>query len=75
MKRLLFFVAFMTLATTALFKLLVTEPASQSTDAEAPTAPEANVINLTGVTVVQRNDERVRWELRHSYSNRSVMTM
>ena len=62
MKRLLFFIGFMTLGTFALFELLVTSPRGPETEPErAPQA--ANVLNLKDVNVQQRQDAGVQWQV------------
>lgn len=62
MKRLLFFVAFMTLGTLALIQLLVTEPLQTQGPVTQESLPE-NVLNMEGVQVHQLDGARVRWEL------------
>jgi LPS export ABC transporter protein LptC len=62
MKRALFFVAFMTLGTAVLLKLLVTEPAAP--DDFVLEEPQAlNVLNMQDVVVHQLVGEGVHWEL------------
>ena len=63
MKRLLFFIAFMTLGTSALIELLVVEPGGRA-PAPTPTPQVANVLNMSDVTVHQLVGEQTRWELR-----------
>lgn len=63
MKRLLFFIAFMTLATGALLQLLVTEP-SETAPPPEDLPQVANVLAMEGVQVHQLLGERVRWELQ-----------
>ncbi len=62
MKRLLFFIAFMTLANWALIELLTTEPAHE----EAPPPPEeefTNALEMTAVAIQHLEGERLRWQL------------
>lgn len=63
MKRLLFFIGFMTLGTFALFELLVTAPSGPAPEPER-TPQAANVLNLRGVNVEQRQDADVQWQVR-----------
>jgi LPS export ABC transporter protein LptC len=63
MKRLLFFIAFMTLGTSALIELLVIEPVGRA-PVPLPTQQVANVLNMNDVTVHQLMGDRTRWELR-----------
>jgi LPS export ABC transporter protein LptC len=63
MKRLLFFVAFMTLGTAALIELLVREPLGPSFGLR--TAPQvSNVLNMQHVEVHQLLGDKTRWELQ-----------
>jgi len=63
MKRLLFFIAFMTLGTAALIELLVTEPHGPTSEGRAP-QQITNVLNMDDVAVSQLVGEQVRWELQ-----------
>ena len=63
MKRLLFFIAFMSLATVGLIQLLVTE----APETGAPVTPRrqvSNVLDMDGVNVKQIEGKHLRWELR-----------
>lgn len=62
MKRLLFFLAFMTLGTGALIQLLVTEP--QQTGTEEPAVrPPTEALVMNDVNMRQLEGEHLRWEL------------
>jgi LPS export ABC transporter protein LptC len=65
MKRLLFFIAFMTLGTAALIELLVRQPVGPGRGGRGP-AQASNVLNMSGVSVDQLVGERTRWELEAS---------
>ncbi|HKI97115.1 MAG TPA: LPS export ABC transporter periplasmic protein LptC [bacterium] len=62
MKRLLFFVAFMTLGTAALIELMVRVPVGP-TRVTRPAPQATNVLNMSGVTVHQLVGEQTRWQL------------
>lgn len=62
MKRLLFFIAFMSLATAALILLLVDEPIGPA-QRQTAVKEAINVLNLRTVAVQQMEGNRVRWEL------------
>jgi LPS export ABC transporter protein LptC len=67
-RRLIFFVAFMTLGTFGLIYLLVEEPGGPG--APPPRAVQAvNVLNMSGVTVNQLVGPRVRWDLRADFAH------
>ena len=63
MKRLAFFIAFMTLGTVGLIQLLVTEPRGPSPESRA-TQEATNVLNMDDVSVRQLHGDQVRWELQ-----------
>jgi LPS export ABC transporter protein LptC len=67
MKRLLFFVAFMTLGTFALLQLLVREPSGPAPAAPAQ-AQVSNVLDMNTVAVKQLLGEHVRWELQADHA-------
>jgi LPS export ABC transporter protein LptC len=68
MKRLLFFIAFMTLGTAALIELLVKEPMGPGRAARAP-AQATNVLDMGGVEVQQLVGEQTRWSLQAQHAN------
>lgn len=64
MKRLLFFIAFMSLATAGLIRLVVTEPNEALRMPPPPRRNVETVLNMEGVHVRQLVNERLRWDLR-----------
>lgn len=64
MKRLVFFIAFMTVGTLAFYVLLVPQPFRRALQRE-PAEPQAvNVMTMGGVEVRQLEGDRLAWELR-----------
>jgi len=65
MKRLIFFIGFMTLVTVALIQLVSVEPDEEESglNGRLPTQLPANVMGLTEVTVTLHQGDRVRWRL------------
>lgn len=67
MKRLLFFIAFMTLGTAALIELLVTPPKGPVRPSRHP-AQISNVLNMNTVVVNEILGEHTRWELHATHA-------
>ncbi len=63
MKRLLFFIVFMSVATGLLLQVAVRTPDEREPASEEPTAP-ANLLQLEEATLTEFAGDRVRWELR-----------
>ena len=63
MKRLAFFVAFMTLGTVGLIQLLTTVPRGPAPEGRA-VREVTNVLNMDDVSVRQLHGDQVRWELQ-----------
>ncbi len=75
MKRLAFFIAFMTLGTVGLIELLVIEPHGPSPESRPP-QEATNVLNMDDVSVRQLHGDQVRWELqaRNAIYNENMNT-
>lgn len=67
MKRLLFFLAFMTVGTAALIELLVRQPTGPVQVARQP-PQRSNVLNMGEVTINQMMGDHTQWELRATHA-------